>query len=90
MTSLPLVFEAPRRGKPPRHLADLDMAERRAAVEELGLPAYRAEQLSRHYFTRLADEPAEMTDLPADVREPLSTALLPSLMTAVRTQECTQ
>ena len=27
-----LVFEAPRRGKPPRHLADLDLSERRAAV----------------------------------------------------------
>ena len=88
MTSLPLVFEAPRRGKPPRHLADLDPAERRAAVEALGLPAYRADQLSRHYFARLADDPAGMTDLPAEVREPLAAALLPTLMTPVRTQEC--
>jgi 23S rRNA (adenine2503-C2)-methyltransferase len=88
VTSLPLVFEAPRRGKPPRHLADLDMAGRRAAVTDLGLPAYRAEQLSRHYFGRLADDPATMTDLPTELREPLVTALLPTLMTAVRTQEC--
>jgi 23S rRNA (adenine2503-C2)-methyltransferase len=88
VTSLPLVFEAPRRGKPPRHLADLDMAGRRAAVTDLGLPAYRAEQLSRHYFGRLGDDPATMTDLPTELREPLVTALLPTLMTAVRTQEC--
>jgi 23S rRNA (adenine2503-C2)-methyltransferase len=49
-----LVFDAPRRAKPPRHLADLDLAERRAAVVELGEPAYRADQLSRFYFGRLA------------------------------------
>ena len=38
MTALPLVFDAPKRALPPRHLADLDPAERRAAVAELGLP----------------------------------------------------
>jgi 23S rRNA (adenine2503-C2)-methyltransferase len=27
-----LLFEAPRRGKPPRHLADLTLAERKDAV----------------------------------------------------------
>ena len=32
MTSLPLVFDPPKRGLPPKHLADLDVAERRAAV----------------------------------------------------------
>ena len=62
--SLPLVFDVPRRGRPPRHLADLDPAERRAAVEELGEPAYRAGQLAQHYFVRLVDDPAAMTDLP--------------------------
>jgi 23S rRNA (adenine2503-C2)-methyltransferase len=88
VTSLPLVFEPPRRGKPPRHLADLDLAGRREAVVALGLPAYRAEQLSRHYFARLTDDPADMTDLPADVRASLAAALLPPLMTPVRAQEC--
>ena len=39
-------FAAPRRAKPPRHLADLDAAERRAAVVELGeQAAFRANQL---------------------------------------------
>ena len=36
MTVLPLVFDAPRRTKPPRHLADLTREEARAAVTELG------------------------------------------------------
>jgi 23S rRNA (adenine2503-C2)-methyltransferase len=83
-----LVFEAPRRGKPPRHLADLDPSERRAALSDLGLPAYRADQLSRHYFSRLVDDPASMTDLPAADRDQVVATLLPQLLTPVRTQTC--
>jgi 23S rRNA (adenine2503-C2)-methyltransferase len=84
MTSLPLVFEPPRRAKPPTHLADLDAAARRAAVIELGLPAFRADQLSRHYFGRLEIDPAAMTDLPPAVRAQIGPALLPPLLTEVR------
>jgi adenine C2-methylase RlmN of 23S rRNA A2503 and tRNA A37 len=51
----------PGRSKPPRHLADLALAERREAVASLGERPFRADQLSRQYFTRLADDPAEMT-----------------------------
>ena len=76
------------RARPPRHLADLDLAGRRAAVTELGQPAFRADQLSRHYFSRLTDEPADMTDLPAASRADLAAALLPPLLTAQREQEC--
>ena len=47
MTSLPLVMQAPRRGKPPRHLLDLDLAARKQAVVELGSAPFRATQLSR-------------------------------------------
>jgi len=83
-TSLPLVFDAPRRGKPPRHLADLSRAERREAVEALGHKAFRAGQLSRWYFTALEDDPARMTDLPASVRGELVADLLPPLMTPLR------
>ena len=54
-----LTFTAPRRGKPPRHLADLDPAERRAVAGELGVPAFRANQLSRHYFEHLSIEEIE-------------------------------
>ena len=66
-TALPLVFDEPRgRKKPPRHLADLSADERTELATSLGLPGFRAKQLSTHYFARLVDDPAEMTDLPAD------------------------
>ncbi|HET7387254.1 MAG TPA: 23S rRNA (adenine(2503)-C(2))-methyltransferase RlmN [Nocardioidaceae bacterium] len=86
--ALPLVFAEPRgRGKPPRHLADLDPDERRALLVEAGLPGFRAAQLSRHYFARLVDDPEQMTDLPAGQRDQLVSTLLPKLMTALRTLE---
>ena len=85
---LPLVFDEPvGRRKPPRHLADLTMAQRAEAVEALGEPRYRAKQLSRHYFARLVDDPAEMTDLPAAVRDRLVGDLMPDLLTPLRTLE---
>ena len=60
--TLPLVFDEPRgRKKPPRHLADLDEAGRKALLEEMGLPGFRARQLSTHYFGRLVDDPTAMT-----------------------------
>jgi len=79
-----LTFSAPRRGKPPRHLADLTTPERAAAVADLGLPAFRAKQLSTHYFERLVTDPAQMTDLPAARRQEVVEALLPTLLTPVR------
>ncbi|MGD9954685.1 MAG: 23S rRNA (adenine(2503)-C(2))-methyltransferase RlmN [Candidatus Nanopelagicales bacterium] len=79
-----LTFEAPRRGKPPRHLADLTTAERREAVTALGLPAFRADQVSRHYFARLASDPDGWTDIPTAQREGIAKALTPTLMTPVR------
>jgi len=77
-----------RRTRPPRHLADLDAAARRAAVAELGLPAYRADQLSRHYFGRLEADPAAMTDLPAVAREAITPALLPELFAPATVVDC--
>jgi 23S rRNA (adenine2503-C2)-methyltransferase len=84
MTTLPLVFAEPRRTAPPRHLADLTEEQRRIAVAELGLPPYRSDQLSRHYFGRLQNDVEEMTDLPAPARALLGPALLPPLLTEVR------
>jgi len=79
-----LTFDAPRRGKPPRHLADLTEAERRQALTGLGLPEFRADQVSRHYFQRLSCDVATWTDIPAAQRESLASALTPSLLTPVR------
>jgi 23S rRNA (adenine2503-C2)-methyltransferase len=83
-----LVFEAPRRGLPPRHLADLDEAERIAAVTALGLPPFRAKQLAHQYYGRLIADPQQMTDLPAAVRGQVAEALFPDLLTAAREIAC--
>ncbi len=83
--SLPLVFDAPRRALPPRHLADLDPEQRRAAVVELGDKAFRADQLSRHVFAGRGLE--AMTDLSAASRERLA-PLVPELLTPARHIDC--
>jgi 23S rRNA (adenine2503-C2)-methyltransferase len=84
MTPAVPVFDSPRRVEPPpRHLADLEPAALRQTVAELGMPAFRADQLARHYFGRLEGDPAAMTDLPAAVRDLFGQALLPTLLTAV-------
>lgn len=87
-TSLPLDFDAPRRGMPPRHLADLDSAQRRQAVEELGLPKFRADQIARQYYGRLQADPRQMTDLPEPMREKIAEALFPPLLSEVRQVVC--
>ncbi|HSR22191.1 MAG TPA: 23S rRNA (adenine(2503)-C(2))-methyltransferase RlmN [Candidatus Eisenbacteria bacterium] len=83
-----LTFAAPGRAKPPRHLADLAPAERRAAVAELGARPFRAGQLSTHYFSHLGDDPEQMTDVPKADRARLASALLPPLLTPVRHLDC--
>ncbi len=82
-----LTLAAPRRGKPPVHLADLAPADRAAVAREHGLPGFRADQLSRHYFAHFTRDAARMTDLPAAGRAELVGALLPELVTEVRTLE---
>lgn len=85
-----LVFDAPRRGLPPRHFADLDAAGRASAVAELGLPAFRAKQLANQYYGRLVADPQQMTDLPAAIRDTVSQSLFPPLLSVVREVECDQ
>jgi len=76
------------RPKPPRHLADLDLAGRRAVAADLGQPPFRAAQLSRHFFARYTERPDDMTDLPRASRDALAGALLPSLLAAERELSC--
>ncbi len=82
-----LQFASPKRGKPPVHLADLTPEQRAEKLTELGLPAFRAKQLEKHYFTHYTSDPGEMTDLPAAGRDELVGGLLPTLMTEVRRLE---
>ncbi|HWO67633.1 MAG TPA: 23S rRNA (adenine(2503)-C(2))-methyltransferase RlmN [Umezawaea sp.] len=88
MTALPLVFDAPKRGLPPRHLADLSAEGRREAVAALGEKPFRAAQLSNHYFGRLTVDPDAMTDIPAATRAALVADLMPPLFTEIRSVAC--
>jgi 23S rRNA (adenine2503-C2)-methyltransferase len=82
-----LTLAAPRRTRPPQHLADLTPSERADAVRALGQPAFRARQLSAHYFGRLVEDPDAMTDLPGHGRSELVERLLPPLLTPVSVRE---
>ena len=82
-----IALKAPRRTKPPKHIADFDMAGRREFIKELGYQPFRASQLSKHYFERLVNDPAQMTDLPAQDRDEIVSRAMPQLLTPVRTLE---
>ena len=82
-----IALKAPRRTKPPKHIADFDMAGRREFLKELGYQPFRASQLSKHYFERLVNDPAQMTDLPAQDRGEIVSRAMPQLLTPVRTLE---
>ncbi|MEU2528376.1 23S rRNA (adenine(2503)-C(2))-methyltransferase RlmN, partial [Streptomyces sp. NPDC013087] len=84
-----LTFVAPRGAKrPPRHLADLTPDERKEAVAATGEKPFRAKQLSQHYFTRYAHDPAEWTNIPAASRDKLAEAMFPELMSVLRHISC--
>jgi 23S rRNA (adenine2503-C2)-methyltransferase len=98
MTILPVIPISPdkpdevatrrRPSMPPKHLADMDLAARKAAVASLGEPAFRAKQLSTHYFGRLVRDSAAMTDLPAASRDRLTAELFPQLLTPMSERAC--
>lgn len=78
---------APKRGMPPKHFADLSKDERIEALQELGLPKFRADQIARHYYGKFEADPLTMTDLPEAQRQAVKDALFPTLLTPVRTVE---
>lgn len=86
--ALPLVFAAPKKGKPPKHWADLGVDERKAAVVAAGQPAFRAAQLSKHWFERFAHDPVDWTDLPATLRNDFATEFFPPLLHEVKALTC--
>jgi len=79
-----LQFTDKRKGKPPVHLADLTPPERKQQFEELGIPGFRANQISTHYFTHYTSDPEVMTDLPKSGKGELVQKVLPNLLTEVR------
>ncbi|HET6879520.1 MAG TPA: 23S rRNA (adenine(2503)-C(2))-methyltransferase RlmN [Pirellulales bacterium] len=54
------------------NLLDLDQEQLRAWLAERGLPAYRAAQIRQWLFGRRANDFADMTDLPAALRQLLA------------------
>ncbi len=84
---VPLQMAPRRRGKPPRHFADLTPAERAASVEAMGEKPFRAKQLATHYFTHFTSDPAEMTDLPAATRDEVARTMFPTLIRPTRRLE---
>ncbi|MDN5564120.1 MAG: 23S rRNA (adenine(2503)-C(2))-methyltransferase RlmN [Luteococcus japonicus] len=85
---LPLVFAAPRRGKPAKHWIDLSTEERVQAVRDLGLPAFRAQQISKHFFERFETDPTTWSDLPKAAREQVAERFFPELVTPMSEQRC--
>ncbi|MGK0721694.1 23S rRNA (adenine(2503)-C(2))-methyltransferase RlmN [Leucobacter sp. W1478] len=79
-----LQFASPRVKQPPVHLADLTLTEREAKMRELGLPAFRAKQVSQHYFVHHTTDPDLMTDLPRERREGIVQEFFPPLLTEVK------
>jgi 23S rRNA (adenine2503-C2)-methyltransferase len=84
-----LVFEAPAvKKKTPIHLADLSLTERKERAAELGLPAFRTNQLAVHFFAHYSDDVESYTDIPKELRSTLAEAFLPKLLTLVRSVTC--
>ena len=79
-----LQFASPRVKQPATHLADLTLAERETKVAELGLPKFRARQISKHYFEHHTTDPEAMTDLPKDRRAEIADAFFPPMLSEVK------
>lgn len=89
-TPLTLTMAPSRRGKAPRHFADLSAEERIEVIKALGEKPFRAKQLANHYYAHLTDDPQAMTDLPVATRDRLVAELFPQLLRKVRTMEADQ
>lgn len=88
-SEIKLVFDEPKlKKKTPRHIADFSPEERRELAKELGLPAFRANQVANHYFTHLSSQPQTWSDIPADLRETLAELFIPKLIELVRSVTC--
>ena len=80
-----LLFQ-PKRGKPPKHLADFDVEKWPEVAAEFSIQPFRVKQIARHYFTRHTSNPEAMTDIPAEQREHIAQSLVPELLSKVREQ----
>ena len=89
MSEIKLTFEEPiQKKRTPEHFADWDPSERKARIEALGLPGFRANQIATHFFTHYNDAPETWSDFPTSARSLISESVLPQLITQVRSISC--
>lgn len=89
MSEIKLTFEEPiQKKKTPEHFADWDATERKARIEALGLPGFRANQIATHFFTHYNDAPETWSDFPTSARSLIRESVLPQLITPVRSISC--
>ncbi len=80
-----VTFVPQRRGKPPAHLVDFPMSERKQYAREQGYASFRIDQLSRHYFSHYITDPKMMTDISQSEGEKITSIFFPSLLKEIRT-----
>jgi 23S rRNA (adenine2503-C2)-methyltransferase len=68
-------------------LYDMTLADLESLMRDWGLPAFRARQIYRQLYIKLADDPAMMTDLPVGLRYRLGAETSLGGLRLVRTQE---
>ena len=76
--------------KPPKHIADFSLKERNEFAKELGIPGFRADQVSRHWFANLNNDFSSWTDLPNEERNQIAAKLTPQLLTEKKLQKADQ
>ena len=62
-SSISISARGSKPGRPLGHWADLDLDQRKDAVAGLGLPKFRADQISRRYFGQLSNDPQTWSEL---------------------------
>lgn len=77
-------FVPQRKGKPPAHLVDYPMSERKKYAKEQGFKPFRVDQLSRHYFSHYITDPEMMTDFSKEEGQKLTETFLPELIKEIR------
>ncbi len=77
-------FVPQKKGKPPAHLVDFPMSERKKYAKEQGFKPFRIDQLSRHYFSHYTADVEQMTDFNRVEGQKLVDTFLPKLITPIR------
>lgn len=78
-------FVPQKKGKPPAHLVDFAMQDRKKYAKEQGFKPFRVDQLSRHYFGHYITDNDLMPDLRSEEGKRLTEIFLPELISEIRT-----